>query len=137
MAEQGNLVIDAALPAELRSGAAGAVSQVPAAQRAAVEVLLTLIASATRTLQQALLLSFFGLFPMMFLSGTVAPVESMPEALQTLSLASPLRHYLEITLGVFLKGAGLRELWPQAISLLAIGIPLFGVAARLFRRSAL
>ena len=96
-----------------------------------------LIASATRTLQQALLLSFFGLFPMMFLSGTVAPVESMPGALQTLSLASPLRHYLEITLGVFLKGAGLRELWPQAISLLAIGIPLFGVAARLFRRSAL
>jgi len=63
-----------------------------------------LIAAVTRTQQQALLLSFFGLFPMMFLSGTVAPVESMPEALQTLSLLSPLRHYLDIALGLFLKG---------------------------------
>ncbi|WP_436639392.1 ABC transporter permease [Microbaculum sp. FT89] len=93
-----------------------------------------LIAAATRTLQQALLLSFFGLFPMMFLSGTVAPVESMPEGLQALSLASPLRHYLDITLGIFLKGTGLPELWPQAVALVAIGTPLFAIAAVLFRR---
>jgi len=104
--------------------------------RGSLLLFLVLIASATRTLQQALLLSFFGLFPMMFLSGTVAPVESMPDALQTLSLASPLRHYLDITLGVFLKGAGLRELWPQAAALLAIGIPLLSVATALFRRRA-
>lgn len=96
-----------------------------------------LIASVTRTLQQALLLCFFGLFPMMFLSGTVAPVESMPAELQTLSLVSPLRHYLDITLGVFLKGAGLRELWPQALTLFAIGIPLFAIAGIQFRRRAL
>lgn len=95
-----------------------------------------LIAAVSRTLQQALLLSFFGLFPIMFLSGTVAPVESMPEALQTFSLASPLRHYLDITLGIFLKGAGLRELWPQALALLAIGVPLFGIAMRIFSRRA-
>lgn len=94
-----------------------------------------LIAAISKTLQQALLLSFFGLFPLMFLSGTLAPVESMPEVLQTLSLASPLRHYLDITLGVFLKGAGLSELWPQALTLLAIGVPLFGAAARIFNRS--
>ncbi|HXV25988.1 MAG TPA: ABC transporter permease [Alphaproteobacteria bacterium] len=95
-----------------------------------------LIATVSRTLQQALLLSFFGLFPMMFLSGTVSPVESMPEVLQTLSLASPLRHYLDITLGIFLKGAGLRELWPQALILVAIGILLFGLATRIFSRNA-
>jgi len=94
-----------------------------------------LIAAVCRTLQQALLLSFFVLFPMMFLSGTVAPVESMPDVLQTLSLASPLRHYLDITLGIFLKGAGIRELWPQALILLAIGAPLFGLAIGIFRRS--
>jgi len=94
-----------------------------------------LVATVSRTLQQALLLSFFGLFPMMFLSGTVAPVESMPKALQTVSLASPLRHYLDITLGVFLKGAGLRELWPQTLVLLATGLLLFGIAMRIFSRS--
>ncbi|MBW7950060.1 MAG: ABC transporter permease [Pseudorhodoplanes sp.] len=93
-----------------------------------------LIASISATLQQALLLSFFGLFPLMFLSGTIVPVESMPAALQTVSLASPLRHYLDVILGLFLKGSGPRELWPQAVALLIIGMPLFVVAALIFRR---
>jgi len=84
--------------------------------------------------QLALLLSFFGLFPLMFLAGTLAPVKSMPAALQTLSLASPLRHYMDVMLGVFLKGAGIKSLWPQALSLLAIGLPLFAIAMRIFER---
>jgi ABC-2 type transport system permease protein len=92
------------------------------------------IAAISRTLLQALLLAFFGLFPIMFLSGTVVPVESMPEALQTLSLLSPLRHYMDVILAIFLKGAGLPELWPQALALLAIGAPLFALAGILFRR---
>lgn len=93
-----------------------------------------LIASISRTLQQALLLAFFGLFPLMFLSGTLAPIESMPNALQFASLASPLRHYMDVILGVFLKGTGIETLWPQALFLLAIGVPLFAMAARMFRR---
>ena len=95
-----------------------------------------LIAAVSSTLQQAVLLSFFGLFPMMFLSGTLVPVESMPGVLQTVFLASPLRHYLDLTLGLFLKGAGLRELWLQTVALLAIGAPLFLLAAQIFRRRA-
>lgn len=94
-----------------------------------------LIATVTRTLQQALLLSFFGLFPIMFLSGTLVPIESMPPFLQTLSLASPLRYYMDVILGVFLKGAGVAELWPQALALLGIGTILFGTALAVFRRS--
>lgn len=93
-----------------------------------------LIASMTRTLQQALLVSFFGLFPLLFLSGTMVPVESMPKALQIASLASPLRHYMEVILGVFLKGVGFGALWRQALALLAIGAALFGSAIFAFRR---
>ncbi|WP_206456438.1 ABC transporter permease [Aurantimonas marina] len=93
-----------------------------------------LIASVSRTLQQALLLAFFGLFPLMFLSGTLAPIESMPKALQIASLASPLRHYMDVTLGIFLKGLGIRDLWPSALALLAIGISLFGIAIHIFRQ---
>ncbi|KKN52341.1 hypothetical protein LCGC14_0613530 [marine sediment metagenome] len=93
-----------------------------------------LITSVSRTLQQALLLAFFGLFPLMFLSGTLAPIESMPEVLQIASLASPLRHYMDVTLGIFLKGVGIRELWPSALALLAIGIPLFGMAIQIFKQ---
>lgn len=93
-----------------------------------------LVAAVTRTLQQALLLSFFGLFPVMFLSGTLVPIESMPKALQYLSLASPLRYYMDIILGVFLKGAGLAALWPQALALVVIGLALFGLGISAFRR---
>lgn len=93
-----------------------------------------LAAAISRTLQQALLLSFFSLFPIMFLSGTLVPVESMPDFLQSLSLLSPLRYYMDVILGVFLKGAGIAELWRQAAALLAIGVVLFGIALSVFRR---
>ena len=90
--------------------------------------------SITSTLQQAMLVSFFGLFPLMFLSGTVAPIESMPSWLQAASLGSPLRHYLEIVSGLFLKGSGYAELWPHAAALLGISAPMFFGAWMLFRR---
>ncbi len=96
-----------------------------------------LIASVSRTLQQALLLSFFGLFPLLFLSGTLVPVESMPEPLQAASIGSPLRHYMEVILGVFLRGTGAAELWPHALALLIIGIPLYLLSMAIFRRRLL
>jgi len=94
-----------------------------------------LVSAFSATLQQALLVSFFILFPMMFLSGTLAPVESMPDVLQALSLASPLRHYMDILLGMFLKGTSIDVLWPQAGALIVIGVGLFCIAAIVFRRT--
>lgn len=79
------------------------------------------ISTFAANLQQALLIAFFVLFPVMFLSGTVTPVESMPAAMQYLSLASPIRYYMEIALGIFLKGVGWGTLWPQFLAMLAIG----------------
>lgn len=93
------------------------------------------VATVAKTLQQALLLAFFGLFPLMFLSGSLVPVESMPQILQRLSLLSPLRYYMDVILGIFLKGAGMRELWQEALALLAIGIALFTGSLVAFRRT--
>jgi ABC-2 type transport system permease protein len=93
------------------------------------------VATITATLQQALLTSFFGLFPLLFLSGSVAPIESMPGWLQAASQASPLRHYIEIASGLFLKGAGMAELWPHALGLVLIGAPLLLGSWLIFRRS--
>jgi ABC-2 type transport system permease protein len=92
------------------------------------------IASITRTLQQALLLAFFGLFPILFLSGTMTPIESMPPVLQAASYLSPMRYFMEIILGVFLKGAGWAELWPQVAILAVIGAVLFALSLLAFRR---
>lgn len=93
------------------------------------------VATIAKTLQQALLLAFFGLFPLMFLSGSLVPVESMPDILQKLSYLSPLRYYMDVILGIFLKGAGLQELWPQALGLLAIGAVLYSGSLVVFRRT--
>jgi len=92
------------------------------------------VGTVTNTLQQALLTAFFSLFPLLFLSGTVTPLESMPGWLQGAVQVSPLRHSTQIVTSLFLKGAGLRELWPHAAALAAIGVPLFGGSWMLFRR---
>lgn len=94
------------------------------------------VAVLSNTLQQALLLAFFALFPLMFLSGSMSPIESMPKFLQQLSLASPLRHYMDVILGIFLKGAGPADLWLQTVLLLGIGSSLYMTALVVFQRRA-
>lgn len=77
------------------------------------------IGTLADNLQQALLLSFFLLFPLMFLSGTTVPIESMPRVMQWLSYLSPVRHYMELALGVLMKGVGIELLWPHVAALAA------------------
>jgi ABC-2 type transport system permease protein len=93
-----------------------------------------MIATVTETLQQALLVSFFALFPILFLSGTLVPVETMPVALRYLAEASPLTHYFKALLGVFLKGVGLEILWREALALIAISAVLLGASLLRLRR---
>lgn len=92
------------------------------------------IAAAARTMQQALLLSFFVLFPLMFLSGTVTPISNMPVALQWLAALSPLRYFAAATVGIFMKGAGLGVLWPQIAALGGLGTLIFSYSLVRLRR---
>lgn len=93
-----------------------------------------LVATLSRNLQQALLLAFFGLLPVMFLSGTMMPVETMPRPMQLASLLSPLRYYMDCLLGLFLRGNGLAALWPQVAAMAALGtLILAGSLLRLRR----
>jgi len=82
------------------------------------------IGTLADNLQQALLLAFFVLFPLLFLSGTISPIESSPIFIQSLSLLSPVRYYMEIALGILLKGVGLEVLWPQLAALAGTGLAL-------------
>lgn len=92
------------------------------------------ISTFARNLQQALLISFFVLFPLMFLSGTIVPIDSMPEFLQYVSYISPVRYYMEISLGIFLKGVGLNILWPKYVPLLAFSSVIFPLSLYRLRR---
>jgi ABC-2 type transport system permease protein len=88
-----------------------------------------------QNMQQTLLLGFFIFFPMAFLSGTVVPINNMPQVLQWLTYISPLRYYVDVTLGIFLKGVGLEVLWPQTVALAALGIVFLVTSVFQLRRS--
>jgi ABC-2 type transport system permease protein len=59
----------------------------------------------------------------------------MPEVVQLLTYANPLRYFLVIVRGIFLSGAGAGTLWPQMAALLAIGAATLAIAARRFRKT--
>lgn len=92
-----------------------------------------LLATISRTQQQAILTSFFINLPLIQLSGAIAPVESMPQFFQILSLINPLRHYVKIARGVLLKGNGLDVLYPEAIALFVFAIALLLISTNRFR----
>lgn len=78
---------------------------------------------------------FLFLLPAIILSGFMYPVSSMPEPLQWLTLANPLRHFLEVVRGIFLKGEGLVDLWQQFLVLAAMAAAALALATRRFARS--
>lgn len=92
-----------------------------------------LISTVSNTQQEAFMSGFLVFLPSLLLSGFMFPVNSMPRVFQVLTLAIPLRHYLEIVRALFLKGAGFEALWPQLLALLVMGVALLGAAALRFR----
>ncbi len=87
-----------------------------------------------RSQRQAQLVSFFINIPLILLSGTVVPLDTMPWFLQTLSLVDPLRYYTLIARGVILKGATLAMLWQQLGLLALSAVVVLTVSANRFRR---
>lgn len=93
-----------------------------------------LISAVSRTQQEAFLLVFLFVLPAIILSGMLYPVSTMPVFFQDLTLLNPLRHFLEVVRDIFLKGAGLAELWPKYLYLTAMAGAGLWLAARQFRR---
>lgn len=88
-----------------------------------------LISTISNTQQQAMMTAtFFFLMPMIYLSGFIFPIENMPAAIQPFTYLIPLRYFLVIVRGIFLKGIGLELLWPQAAALAAWGAVVLALA---------
>jgi ABC-2 type transport system permease protein len=92
------------------------------------------VSTIARTQQQALMGMVFLAQPAMLLSGLIFPVDNMPLVIRYLTLANPLRHYLEVVRGIFLKGTGMAILWPHLVALLAIGLGILAISTLRFRR---
>jgi ABC-2 type transport system permease protein len=92
------------------------------------------IATFARNAAQVGLLVFLLAMPIIMLSGTHGPFESMPEWLQWVMSISPLRYFLEIAYGILLRGAGLGVLWDAVLIMTALGAGLFAIGLWRFRR---
>ncbi|MGQ9471618.1 MAG: ABC transporter permease [Candidatus Aminicenantales bacterium] len=92
------------------------------------------ISTITRTPQQAMLTSFFFMIPMMLLSGFVFPIENMPPFFQWLTVIIPLRYFLVMLRGIFLKGVGLAALYDETLLLLLLAVVINLLSLSRFRR---
>ncbi len=92
------------------------------------------ISAFCQTQQQAILSSFMFLQPTVLLSGYAFPIENMPTVIQYLTYLNPLRYYITIVRGVFLKGVGWSILWPEVLPICAMAVFFIAVASFLFKK---
>ena len=93
------------------------------------------VSTTSETQQQAMMTSiFFFIMPMIYLSGFIFPIENMPQVIQWFTYLIPLRYFLIIVRGIFLKGIGLEILWPQVVALAAWGTVVLALAVARSRK---
>ena|SRR5436190_24301576 len=92
------------------------------------------MSTVSQTQQQATMSSFFFALPCFMLSGFAFPLRNMPLAVQYLTYLNPLRYFIEIVRGVFLKGTGISVLWPQVLALAIYGATVVTLSAVRFRK---
>ncbi|GAX61368.1 ABC-2 type transporter [Candidatus Scalindua japonica] len=94
-----------------------------------------LISTISHTQQEAMMSTFFFYFPAVLLSGFMFPIANMPVFVQWFTYLNPLRYFLVIIRGIFLKGVGPDILWPQMIALAAMGLATLWLASKRFKKT--
>jgi len=88
-----------------------------------------LVSTISQNQQQAMMTAvYFFMMPMIYLSGFIFPIENMPAVIQPVTYLIPLRYYLVIVRGIFLKGVGLESFWKDALLMLAWGLAVLTLA---------
>jgi ABC-2 type transport system permease protein len=94
-----------------------------------------LISTISATQQQAMVTAFFFIMPAITFSGFGFPISTMPHWMQLLSYANPLRYFLVVVRGTYLKGVGMEILWPQMAAMASLGAALLTVAILRFHKA--
>ncbi len=84
--------------------------------------------------QASLSMQFFIMIPFIYLSGFTFSIETMPKALQYVTYLIPLRYFLEIVRGIFLKGDGFLDLWPSILGMFIIGAGMLTLSITRFHK---
>lgn len=92
------------------------------------------VSSLSMTQQQAVLGVFMFMVPAVILSGFASPIENMPHWLQTLSFGNPVRYFMTIVRGIFLKDISAGIVWQQTWPMLIIACITLSMATWLFKK---
>ncbi len=92
------------------------------------------LGTVARSMPQLGLLYILIAVPMMLLSGSNTPLESMPPFLRTVMQASPSTHFVSFAQAILYRGAGFDAVWPHFLAVAVIGGVFFGLALLRFRR---
>lgn len=93
-----------------------------------------LISTASQTQAQAIQLAIMILLPQILLSGFIFPLDAMPTAIAAIGRCLPLTYFVQISQGIFLRGAGIDSLWPAFTVLIGMALLVFTAAVLRFRR---
>jgi ABC-2 type transport system permease protein len=94
-----------------------------------------LISTISATQQQAMVTAFFFIMPTVSFSGFGFPISTMPQWLQYLTYLSPLRYFLVVLRGTYLKGVGIEILWPDMAAMAGLGFSLLTIAILRFHKA--
>ena len=94
------------------------------------------VSNYSRTMQQAMFVMFFFVIIIMLMSGLFTPINSMPEWAQAITIANPLKYFIQVTRMVYLKGSGFDDLIMQFIALLFMAIMLNGWAVFSYKKNS-
>ena len=94
-----------------------------------------LISTVSATQQQAMVTAFFFIMPTITFSGFGFPISTMPHWMQDFSYLIPLRYFLVVIRGTYLKGVGMDILWPQMAAMACLGVALLTAAVLRFHKA--
>jgi len=94
-----------------------------------------LISTISATQQQAMVTAFFFIMPTVTFSGFGFPISTMPHWMQIFSYVIPLRYFLIVIRGTYLKGVGMDILWPQMAAMAGLGVALLTAAILRFHKA--
>ena len=92
------------------------------------------ISAVSATMQQTILSIIFIMLPFIMLSGFIFPIANMPFVIQVFTYLIPMRYFLNIVRGIFLKGTGIEYLWQDTLALAVLGFGIFYLAVKRFRK---
>ncbi len=87
------------------------------------------IANKSATMLQSIFVMFAFIMIFQLMSGLFTPIRSMPEWAQYITYAIPPRYFIEIMRSVYLKGAGIADLWAQYAAIAGFAVLFSGLTA--------